>query len=219
MRPTTLPRYHSAAGVQTLESTISLLADEPLRVIDFAFGFTPRSDYEGFVAAPATGQKLPASADCQGLWNASSGTNTTCAFDANVLENLSYQSVWDAFIRLVRGMYVNLRTHQPSEPKDNPFTNTVLARSTELVPIVDLVRQTGNEFLQRDLFNRYSNMPGMYVTPGESSTQFRTYSKAFEHTQRPLSNILEDHFRNLGNSIGASVSATYRSGIVFARAC
>ena len=96
MRPTTLPRYHSAAGVQTFESTVSLLADEPLRVIGFAFGFTPRSDYEGFVAAPETEQKLPAPADCQSLWNASSGTNTTSAFDANVLENFSYQSVWDA---------------------------------------------------------------------------------------------------------------------------
>ena len=94
--------------------------------------------------------------------------------------------------RFVRGgMYVDLRTHQPSELKDNPFTNTVLARSTEPVPIADHVRQTGNESFQRDLFNRYSNMPGMYVTPGEGPTQ-------------PLSNILEELFRNITLSLVTS---------------
>jgi hypothetical protein len=185
-------RYNFSAGLQTLKSTISLISDEPLRVIDFAYGFTPRLDYEDFIAAPETGQELPPPADCQGLWNASSGTKTTCAFDANVLEKFSYQAVWDAFTQLVKGgLYVDVSTYGPAELKNTTVTNTVLAGSTELKPIVELVRRRGEESLQQDLIERYSNAPGMYGTPGESSTQ-------------PLSSMLEDLFRNITLSLTTS---------------
>ena len=184
--------YNFSAGLQTVKSTISLLADEPLRVIDFAYGFTPKTDYDAFIAAPETGQDLPTPADCQGLWSPSSSTQTTCAFDANVLEKFSYQAVWDAFAGLVRGgLYVDVSTYQPAEFKDTTVANTVLAGSTELVPVVELIRRRGNESLQQDLVDRYSNMPGMYVTPGEAPTQ-------------PLSNILEELFRNITLSLVAS---------------
>jgi hypothetical protein len=183
--------YNFSAGVQNMESTISLLADEPLRVIDFAYGFTPKLNYEGFIAAPESGQELPAPADCQGLWNASSGTKTTCAFDANVLEKFSYQAVWDAFTQIVRGgLYVDVSTYQPSEVKDTTVANTVLARSTELEPIIELVRRGGNESIQQDLIERYSNAPGMYGIPGEVSTQ-------------PLSSMLEVLFRNITLSLAS----------------
>jgi len=185
-------RYNFSAGLQNVESTVSLLADEPFRVIDFAYGFTPKSGYEGFIAAPGIGKELPAPADCQGLWNASSGTETTCDFDANVLEKFSYQAVWDAFTGLVRGgLYVDVSTYQPAEQKDTTVANTVLAGSTELVPIVELVRRRGNESLQQDLVNRYSNVPGMYGSPAEVSTQ-------------PLASMLEDLFRNITLSLATS---------------
>jgi hypothetical protein len=185
-------RYNFSAGLQTVESTISLLADEPLRMIDFAYGFTPKLDYEGFIAAPEVGQELPAPADCQGLWNASSGTKTTCAFDANVLEKFSYQAVWDAFTQLVKGgLYVDVSTYGPAEQKDTTVANTVLAGSTELKPVVELVRRRGEESLQQDLIERYSNVPGMYGTPGDVSTQ-------------PLSSMLEDLFRNITLSLTTS---------------
>lgn len=185
-------KYNFSAGLQTVESTISLLGDEPLQVIDMAYGFTPESDYEGFIAAAQIGHQLPAPADCQGLWNASSGTNTTCDFDANVLARFSYQAVWDAFTRLVKGgLYVDVTTYQPAELQDTTVTNTVLAGSTELKPIVELVRRRGQGFLQQDLIDRYSNVPGMYSTPNEESTQ-------------PLSSMLEDLFRNLTLSLTTS---------------
>jgi hypothetical protein len=157
-----------------------------------AYGFNPKSNYEGFIPAPEDGQDLPAPADCQGLWNASSGTNTTCAFDANVLAKFSYQAVWDAFTQLVKGgLYVDVTTYQPAELKDTTVANTVLAGSKELKPIVELVRRRGEESLQRDLVDRYSNVPGMYVTPGEGSTQL-------------LSSMLEDLFRNITLSLTTS---------------
>jgi len=185
-------RYNFSAGLQSVESTVSLLADEPLRVIDFAYGFTPKSGYEGFISAPETGKELPAPADCQGLWNASSGTETTCNFDANVLEKFSYQAVWDAFTGLVRGgLYVDVSTYQPAEQKDTTVVNTVLAGSTELGPIVELVRRRGNESLQQDLVNRYSNVPGMYGSLAEVSTQ-------------PLASKLEELFRNITLSLATS---------------
>jgi hypothetical protein len=108
------------------------------------------------------------------------------------LEKFSYQAVWDAFAGLVRGgLYVDVSTYQPAEFKDTTVANTVLAGSTELVPVVELIRRRGNESLQQDLVDRYSNMPGMYVTPGEAPTQ-------------PLSNILEELFRNITLSLVAS---------------
>jgi len=184
-------KYNFSAGLQTMESTVLLLSDEPFRVIDSALGFTPKSDYEAFIAAPEAGQELPAPADCQGLWNASSGTQTTCAFDANVLAKFSYQAVWDAFTQLSKGgLYANISTYQPTELKETDVANTVLARSTELKHLVELVRRKGDESLQQNLVERYSNVPGMYGTPGDIQTQ-------------PLSSMLEDLFRNITLSLAS----------------
>jgi hypothetical protein len=184
-------KYNFSAGLQTMESTVLLLSDEPFRIIDLALGFTPNSDYEEFIAAPGVGQELPAPADCQGLWNASSGTQTTCAFDANVLAKFSYQAVWDAFTQLSKGgLYADISTFQPTELKETDVANTVLARSTELKHLVELVRRKGDESLQQNLVERYSNVPGMYGTPGEIQTQ-------------PLSSMLEDLFRNITLSLAS----------------
>jgi hypothetical protein len=184
-------KYNFSAGLQTMESTVLLLSDEPFRIIDLALGFTPKSDYEDFVAAPEVGQELPAPADCQGLWNASSGTQTTCAFDANVLAKFSYQAVWDAFTQLSKGgLYADISTFQPTELKETDVANTVLARSTELKHLVELVRRKGDESLQQNLVESYSNVPGMYGTPGEIQTQ-------------PLSSMLEELFRNITLSLAS----------------
>jgi hypothetical protein len=185
--------YNFSAGIQTVESTISMLADEPFRFIDLALGFTPADDYEAFVPAPEVGEDLPAPADCQGLWSGLLGTNTTCAFDANVLVAFSYKAVWDAFNDLVRGgLYIDATTHAPARFEDTHILNTLFARSTELEPIVRIFRGKGGESLDRygnapDMnatpLDQYSNVPGMYATPKKASTS-------------SLSSLLEEFFSN-----------------------
>jgi hypothetical protein len=147
--------YNFSAGIQTINSIVTPVLETPLDFIDVAFGFTPEGEYESLISDSERGESLPAPADCQGLWNASSGPKTTCDFDASVLNKFSYQGVWDAFATLVRGsMWVDVSTYQPSDQKDTSIMNTVLATSTELAPIVELVRRRAEKSLQQDLLDR-----------------------------------------------------------------
>jgi hypothetical protein len=184
--------YNFSAGIQTIDSTVTPVLETPLDFIDVAFGFTPEGEYESFISDSERGEGLPAPADCQGLWNASSGPKTTCDFDASVLNKFSYQAVWDAFATLVRGsMWVDVSTYQPSDQKDTSVMNTVLTTSPELAPIVELVRRRAEKSLQQDLLDRYSRVPGMYSRPAKAPA-------------RPLSTMLEDLFRNITLSLATS---------------
>jgi len=168
-----------------------MLADEPFRFIDRALGFTPAYDYEALIPAPEAEEDLPAPADCQGLWSGLSGTNTTCAFDANVLAEFSYKAVWDAFTDLIRGgLYIDTATHEPAHLEDTSILNTLFARSTELEPIVKIVRGKGEESLQQNLIDRYSNAPGMYATPNKEPTS-------------SLSSLFEELFSNFTISLAS----------------
>jgi hypothetical protein len=185
-------KYNFSTGIQTIDSTVIPVLEPPLDFIDTASGFTPQGEYGAFISDSERGGSLPAPADCQGLWNASSGPKTTCAFDAGVLNKFSYQAVWDAFAPLVTGsMWVDVSTYQPSDQKDTVVMNTILATSTELAPIVELIRRRADKSLQQDLLDRYSGVPGMYSRPAKAPAQ-------------PLSSMLEALFRNITLSLATS---------------
>jgi hypothetical protein len=88
-------------------------------------------------------------------------------------------------------MWVDVSKYQPSDQKDTVVMNTVLATSTELAPIVELVRRRAEKSLQQDLLDRYSGVPGMYSLPAKAPAQ-------------SLSSMLEDLFRNITLSLATS---------------
>jgi hypothetical protein len=88
-------------------------------------------------------------------------------------------------------MWVDVSTYQPSDQKDTVVMNTILATSTELAPIVELIRTRADKSLQQDLLDRYSGVPGMYSRPAKAPAQ-------------PLSSMLEALFRNITLSLATS---------------
>jgi hypothetical protein len=184
--------YTLQSGLQTVESTVALLANEPLHVIKDAYGFTPEQDYAAYVVAPKIGDDLPAPADCQGLWNGSFGSKTTCAFDASVLGLMSYQAVWDAFTGLVRGrMYLDFFLDQ-MPTIDTSVLNTILSGSTEMKPIITLFHfQVLPAAFSAALIERYSSIPGMSLALAEVSPP-------------SFSVLLEELFQNITLSLATS---------------
>ena len=179
-------RYNFSAGLQTVESTVSLLSSDPVQVISMAWGFTPEQDYEGLYAFPKIGQELPAPADCRGLWRSSTpsaGTNTTCAFDASILANFSFQAAWDSITSLVRGGMYERGSFGLTGTSNSSIVNTILARSTELRPIIRMLNATQSN---QPNWDRY--MPGIYLVPDEVSTP-------------SLSSLLEELFQNFTLSL------------------
>lgn len=135
-------KYTFSAGLQKVETTKTPVTLERFRTINLAYGFKPKQDFRNFISPEPAGASLPAPADCQGLWNASSGTNTTCAFDASVLDDFSYQTAIDAFTSLVRGsLSADLKSSQPASQPGTSVGDTVLGRSTELRPIIERARR------------------------------------------------------------------------------